>query len=786
MKSLFKSIALVGLLSIVAAFSIWQWIKNSSDNQIKNSQQPSVNSQVHYVGASACGECHQPEYQAWQTSHHAKAMQEANAKTVLGDFNNASFVYNGITTRFFQRDGQYFVNTDGPDGKLTDYPIQHTFGLTPLQQYLIKMPDGRMQALSIAWDSRDKQHGGQRWFHLYPDEKIDHDDPLHWTGPYQNWNFMCADCHSTQVRHNYDAKADTFNTQWNEINVACEACHGPGSDHAAWAKGQASLWGYAKKPQEPDKLLAADLSERKQPHRLEAMRQSTGYAIQEGKELKTCAVCHARRTALTNEFKPEEGFDQHYLAAFLQPDLYYADGQIKDEVYEFNSFRQSKMFAKGVTCSDCHDPHSLGLRGDVTSVCLQCHEGSKYQQTAHHHHSDKAQVRCVDCHMPQKNYMVVDPRRDHSFRVPRPDLSVRLDVPNACQQCHQDKGNQWAADSVKAWLGRDSVGFQGFAEAFHGVRETNVGGEQALQAALRDITTPPVAKGSLLAESGGFINAIPQDIQHSLKAESVTERIGALTAISNIPINQRWPLAAHLLQAPERNVRIEAARLLLDPALDSAQQQQIAGPLSELKQAAAVYASRPQWRLISADIAMKQGQPEQAIVEYEAALNIQPAFAQAYANLADAYRAMGQDDKAKDTLQRGLKLMPKEGALHYALGLAHVRQKQLAVGINELKLATELNPDDRVFAYGYALGLYSKNDKKAAFAFLKDRLGKHPAERNNLYLLAQLALEEKRPEWFGPYLSKLSQLALSDPQAKELMDRFMSEKEDPFVKSQRD
>ncbi len=776
MKILVRSVTLAGLLSIVIAFSLWQWIQNSSKNKIDNPQLPSVNSQVHFVGAPACADCHQAEYASWQTSHHAKAMQVANPQTLLGDFNNASFHYNGITTRFFQRDGQYFVNTDGPDGKSTDYPIQYTFGLTPLQQYLIKMPDGRMQALSIAWDSRDKEHGGQRWFHLYPDEKLDHNDPLHWTGPYQNWNFMCADCHSTQVRHNYDAKADTFNTQWNEINVACEACHGPGSEHVAWAKH----------PTGNDKRLAVDLSGRKQPHRLENMQQSTGLSFQEGHELQTCAVCHARRTALTNEFKPGEGFDQHYLAAFLEADLYQVDGQIKDEVYEYNSFRQSKMFAKGVTCSDCHEPHALKLRGDVTTVCLQCHDAKQYQQTTHHHHGEKAQVRCVDCHMPQKNYMVVDPRRDHSFRVPRPDESVRYGISNACNQCHKDKDAAWAAATVKGWLGRDAQGFQRFADAFHAVRETSTSAEPALQAVLRDTTTPPVAEGSLLAETGGFLYAIPNEVKQSLHAEPVPERLGALTAISTIPINQRWPLAAHLLQAPERNVRIEAARLLLDPNLDEAQRQQMAGPLGELREAATIYASRPQWRLIAADMEMKQGHPEQAIAEYQAALRIQPSFAQAYANLADTYRALNEEGKARDVLERGLKLLPKEAALHYALGLSHIRQQQTAQGLKELKLATELSPDDRVFAYGYALGLYSKSDKKASIAFLQRRLKKYSGERNNLYLLAQLALEEKRPEWFGPFLPKLSQLSLSDRQAKELMDRFMSEPEDPFVKSQRD
>jgi predicted CXXCH cytochrome family protein len=696
-------------------------------------------------------------------------MQTASRQTVLGDFKDASLLYNGITTRFFQRDGRFFVNTDGPDGQLKDYAVQYAFGLTPLQQYLIEMPDGRKQALSIAWDSREQGMGGQRWFHLYPQENIDHADLLHWTGPYQNWNFMCADCHSTQVRHNYDSKADHFDTQWGEINVACEACHGPGSAHRNWAQHQASFWTWLK-PKETGNGLVVDLSERKQPNRRENLGRSMTLSFHEGQELKTCAVCHARRTALTNEFKPEEGFDQHFLSVFLRPELYEEDGQIKDEVYEYNSFRQSKMFAKGVTCSDCHDPHALKLRGDVGTVCRQCHEAKRYETQAHHHHPEVGQVRCVDCHMPQKNYMVVDPRRDHSLRVPRPDLSQRFGLPNACNQCHKDKDATWAAAQVKSWLGRDAQGFQRFAEAFHALRNTDVGAEAALQAALRDDATPPLIKGSLLAEAGGFLHVIPQEVQNSLHADSVVERLGALTAISGLPISQRWPLAAHLLQAPERNVRIEAARLLLDPGLDEAQKRQMEPALGELKEAARIYASRPQWRLIAADIETKQVHPEKAIEEYEAALKIQPTFALAYANLADTYRALGQEDKVWKTLTLGLKLLPKDAALHYAMGLSHIRLQQTAEGMKSLKLATEFSPDNRFFAYAYAVGLYSQSDKKAAFAFLKQRLNKHPTERNNLYLLVQLAVQENRRALLEPYLPRLSQLALADREAGQLME----------------
>ena len=191
-----------------------------------------------YVGSAACAGCHAGELAAWRDSQHARAMQDAGEGTVLGDFGGASFAHAGVTSTFFRRDGRYWVNTDGPDGKPADFEIRYTFGVYPLQQYLIGFADGRLQALGVAWDARPKEQGGQHWFHLYPTDTPPPGSPQHWTGRDQNWNYMCAECHSTDVRRNYDAAADRFATSWSEIHVGCEACHGPGSAHVAWAGRQ--------------------------------------------------------------------------------------------------------------------------------------------------------------------------------------------------------------------------------------------------------------------------------------------------------------------------------------------------------------------------------------------------------------------------------------------------------------------------------------------------------------------------------------------------------------------
>ena len=214
-----------------------------------------------YVGSDTCAGCHRGEADLWGKSQHKVAMQHATETSVLGDFNDAGFDYFGIHSKFFRRDGKFLVETDGQDGKLATFAVKYTFGIDPLQQYLVEFPDGRLQALPIAWDTRPKDKGGQRWFHLYPDEPIRHDDVLHWTRLNQNWNFMCAECHSTGVRKNYDAATDRFATRFAEISVGCEACHGQGSNHVAWARGRGSWWPFGR-VDDPKKGLLVGFDER--------------------------------------------------------------------------------------------------------------------------------------------------------------------------------------------------------------------------------------------------------------------------------------------------------------------------------------------------------------------------------------------------------------------------------------------------------------------------------------------------------------------------------------------
>ena len=436
---------------------------------------------VAYVDEATCAGCHAREHEAWSGSHHDLAMQEATADTVLGDFDGATFTHFGVTSRFFTRDGRFLVNTEGPDGRLADFELAYTFGVEPLQQYLAPFPGGYLQSLTIAWDT---EQGA--WIHLYPDEPIPPDDPLHWTGRYQRWNVMCAECHSTHLRPNYDVETDTYRTTWAAIDVGCQACHGPGAAHVEWARTA---------PEEGASASAAGLLADFPADAPEA-------------ELRACAACHSRRQRLSAVDGHARPFLDDFLPATLDEGLYYPDGQIQDEVYVWGSFVQSRMHAAGVRCSDCHDPHRLRLRADGDAVCLQCHRetplerfptlrSGRYAAPDHHFHPpDSAGARCVNCHMPARTYMQVDPRRDHGFRIPRPDLSVALGTPNACTGCHEDRTDEWAADRSAEWW--ETPPEPHFAAALAAARAGAREAERALLAVAGGEALPAIVRATAL------------------------------------------------------------------------------------------------------------------------------------------------------------------------------------------------------------------------------------------------------------------------------------------------
>ncbi|MCP5208867.1 MAG: hypothetical protein H7A01_16860 [Hahellaceae bacterium] len=692
-----------------------------------------------YVGAEVCRGCHIKQYSDWQGSHHDKAMQEANDKTVLGDFADTSLSHFGVTSFFFKADGKYFVKTEGETGALETFEIKYTFGVYPLQQYLIEFPGGRMQALSVAWDARPHSDGGQRWFHLYPDEKIAADDELHWTRLSQNWNNMCADCHSTNLQKNYNASTKTFASTWSEINVSCEACHGPGAGHLNWVNKAAGWEAHSE-----NAGLVISLDDRK--HSKWSLDAATGKVQRSGtasanKEIDMCARCHSRRSAISKQYIHGEPLLDHYLPSLLESPLYHPDGQINDEVYVYGSFVQSKMFQAGVTCSDCHEPHSMSLRAEGNGVCLQCHQAKKYDAPSHHFHaSGSAGASCAECHMPPKNYMVVDPRHDHSIRIPRPDLTEKIGTPNACNNCHQDKSAVWASSALSKWLGKQPAGFQNYAEVLQAGRKQSAGAGKTLADFIRLTDTANIAKATALTEIGPYLNASSIDVVAAgLQADDPAVRVASVQALALVPLNYSAQFIFPMLTDPIRAVRIESARVLspIPPGQLPATQQKV---LDDAMQAFVVSqlanAERPEAQTNLGNFYTARGQIIEAEAAYKTAIELSPVYIPAYINLADFYRALAREKESEAILRQAIVVVPNSAAAHHALGLLLVRKSKLDSALTHLKFAAENAVDDPQFIYVYAVALNSTGQTKQAILILQ---GAHNRFSGNVDILAALA-----------------------------------------------
>lgn len=680
-----------------------------------------------YVGSEVCQSCHQAEYRDWTESHHFRAMQKASPETVLGDFNDSRFEYGGFVHRFFRQGDQFLVETDNAQGELETFAISHTFGFEPLQQYLIAFPDGRYQALNIVWDSRPASEGGQRWYHLYPEEDeggaITSQNPLHWTGSFQNWNSRCAACHSTRLEKNYNPGNNSYQTTWTEMTIGCEACHGPAQAHLAWSISNRA---------EPNPGFSNDLS--KLSPWLPVGDQPTFRYQGDGNshgQTGTCAACHSRRAELDEDHAGKAYHDLFQLRLIEGP-LYYPDGQVLDEVFEYGSFLQSRMYQEGVACTNCHQPHSGKLVAEGNAVCGQCHMPTVFDQPSHHHHeTGSSGAACISCHMPETTYMGVDGRRDHSFRVPQPHLTTELEIPNACNRCHSDQDAAWATAALQGWY-PDSPARYPHTQVFADARANRPASVTGLAAIANDPAQPDILRATAIQESGRFPSeeALPF-LQSQLEADSPLMRAAAVFALEFLPAANRYALLQPLISDPSKVVRMTvAARLneVTPQQLSSNGQAELRALQQEYLDWLKLNGDTPESLLSLGVFLGGQGQMENAERAYRQALRISPGFIPVLLNLADLYRQNGMDTAASTLLQQAVTLAPESPESQHALGLLLVRQKRLADSLPYLQKAAELDPANVRFTYVYGVALWETGQKDRAVQILEAAWQRHPGD----------------------------------------------------------
>lgn len=715
-----------------------------------------------YVGRQSCVQCHQEQAQLFTGSHHDLAMGHATDESVLADFNDVTFQHHGIVSRMYRNGKRFMIHTEGPDGQMADFEIKYVFGVEPLQQYMVEFnrhPDSekdelpQVQVLRISWDTNRKE-----WFYLNPpdvDEKLEPTDELHWTGITQRWNTMCAECHSTNLTKNFDPLSQSYRTTFSEIDVSCEACHGPGSLHVQLANANSLFWdrnfGYG---------LAELKTESNQP------------------QIEACAPCHSRRGLLAEDFQAGDAFCDFYDPSTLDENLYHDDGQILDEVYVYGSFTQSKMYHKGIRCSDCHDPHSLKLKSPGNQVCTSCHQhpAGKYDTPAHHKHAPgKPGSACVDCHMPERTYMKVDPRRDHSLRIPRPDLSLATGTPNACTGCHLnaeavasdkrtdlveyadwqrlaaagdqeikaeiDRANRWCEDACQKWYGDQRRTEPHFAEAFAAFRDDQNGAAKQLARLARDaITVPDIARATALNKLANASEpaAIVEGIQTATElmddpspvVRAAAIRASAAEARSSTGATRLARQLETLLDDPSRLVRSTAARTLANTQayslLRDGRLKRFNDAIEEFKQGLRAVDDRGgahmEWALLCESL----GRVGEAVESYRLAILVEPRLVGPRSNLAallermleaqtsNSQNSSSQNDsqqieKMRQTigilraqelplLERDARLAPTNGPIQYRLGLAYYLNGRIDEALAKLKAASELEPENPDFA----------------------------------------------------------------------------------------
>ncbi|MFC3120012.1 multiheme c-type cytochrome [Agaribacter flavus] len=675
-----------------------------------------------------CASCHQKEIVEWQRSHHAKSMMPVALDTVRGAFGTEESPiranHKGLSAAFFAKELEknskvakmYFLSLTR-DGKTNTFHAKYTFGIEPLQQYLVEpeplestqndsdvggndVHHNRMQVFPFAWDTRPKSEGGQRWFTQYIDEDILPADRLHWQQPLQNWNGMCADCHSDNLKRGYNSKTNTFKTSFNGNNVDCLACHDDKSiPHQSGASKIANSGVWFREQTMPTAIWKGE------PRNNDFM--------------DTCFACHSLRTPLTDGFDSTTKFHNQFMPSLLTPPLYHKDGQIKEEVYVYGSFLQSKMYHAGVNCVDCHNPHTLKLKSDNNALCAQCHAPEVFDVKEHHGHPlNSLGAKCINCHMPEKAFMVVDYRADHSFKVPRPDWTKKYGVPNACQGCHTDKTVDWAQASLNELHG-DLKARPNEELYMHLLSEQQATSQQEYWRFIFDESVPVIKRATALSVLGTRHQVDLNQLKRILRSEHVLLKQGALAATTNMPPQQLAQLLAPLLNDINKSVRVDAALRLVGAQLPHNYLSLFKQAFKELEEMQDTNNWRGEGRMNTGITALKMRNVSKAETQYKMAIFIDPYFAQGYVNLSDVYRTTNQVQKEYKVYVDGIEKLPNNALIRYASSLFHVRQKDYNSALVQIKEAVELAPENTQYIYAYALILDRLGFLKKALTILE-------------------------------------------------------------------
>ncbi|HAV14228.1 MAG TPA: hypothetical protein DCX06_12160, partial [Opitutae bacterium] len=479
----------------------------------------------------------------------------------------------------------------------------------------------------------------------------------------------CAYCHTTEFQKNFNFEANSYHTTWVQQGLSCIECHSGIEEH----------------------LIAA-----KQPNYTTSLKQLDKIQTKDN-----CFTCHSRRDQLTADaFEVGDDYYDHFDVSLPdQPGLYYADGQIRDEVYVHASFEMSRMAHAGVTCMDCHNPHTLEhiLPPDNNMLCMRCHEAGGtlnapiINPVQHSFHREGSTGnKCVECHMPQTTYMQVDPRADHGFHSPDPLMTKEFGIPNACSKCHTDQTLDWAVEHAENWYGerlaksRQRARAKAITAAYQYQPE---GMEQLLElAANEEIDAWQATYTGLLA------NYLPNPrvIEHLKSlAEHQSPMVRSRVVRGLSMLEQIDTIVFDKLKDSHRNVRLMAARSIASRNQTITDSQ----AASEWETYQDFNSDRPQSVLLKANKAAIENRPAEVQKYVARALLMDSKNPEMYHQAAILLSTAGLNEVAVRYLNSGWEMAPSNAMFPYSLGLLAAESGDLNKAVGYLEETVAMQPE---------------------------------------------------------------------------------------------
>ena len=724
-----KLLILLGALGVAGAATYF--LQDSPQSQPQAATAPvdapilPPDDEVHglYAGSSTCIECHEAAYTDWMDSNHGMAEREYQEEMDKKAFAPKQTLKHGKdeSETFLDAKGVASILTRGLGNQRKIYPVVRIIGHNPLRQFLVPAPGGRLQTCDVSYDPHKNE-----LFDVYGEEEREPGDWGHWTGQGMNWNAMCAACHNTRLRKNYNPQTNSYHTKMAEMSVGCESCHGPMKDHVQWHKNPPP--GVSKDAKDP------------------TIKRQTRDQM-----LETCAACHARRGEISGDLVPGESFYDHFsLTVTDETDIYHPDGQVRDENYEFASFLSSKMHHAGVRCVDCHEPHSGKRLIQGNMLCMRCHAGGTeppatvIDPLTHGRHAEgSAGNDCTSCHMPTTTYMQRHPRHDHGFTIPDPLLTQQFNVPNACNKCHTDKTTDWALEATQKWWGPKMDRKTRTRATL--IAKARLGDAEAREGLVSLLGSDEIphwkASATLLLDRWIHEPAVQNAVSAQLQHAHPIVRQSAIRTLE--PLLQNGSIRSTiepLLDDPVRGVRVSAAWALRDSLnLDSA-----AG--KDLQHMLHWNADQPSGQMQLAQFDFAQRNTTSAIQHMETAIRWDPNSPPFHHDLAMIYSTTGQTQLAITKLRDAIKLAPNHAEYHYELGLTLSETGDMASVITSLQEAVRLNPTLARAWYNLGLAKNGQGDIPGALEALQRGELADPRDPGIPYARATILAQQGRKQ----------------------------------------